>query len=62
MKPVFDFSVAHKPAVLATMHRKDRVIVPLLEHALGLEIRVPRDFDTNRFDTFTREVERTGSQ
>lgn len=57
-----DYSVAHKPAVLATMHRNERVIGPLLESAMDLKLRVPSDFDTDRFGSFTREIERAGSQ
>ena len=49
-------------AVLATMHGKERVIAPILEHALGLRIRVTMDIDTDRFGTFSRDVARTGSQ
>ena len=49
-------------AVLATMHAKERVIAPLLERSLGLRVRVSSGIDTDRFGTFSREVERTGSQ
>lgn len=56
------FSVAGKRAVLATMHGKERVIRPLLEGGLGLQIILPNGFDTDRFGTFSREIERTGSQ
>ena len=49
-------------AVLATMHRKEQVIVPVLKDALGLLVEVPRGIDTDRFGTFTREVPRPGSQ
>lgn len=58
----FAFSMAGKRAVLATMHGKERVIRPLLEGALGLKVVLPDRFDTDRFGTFSREVERTGSQ
>jgi hypothetical protein len=49
-------------AVLATMHGKERVIAPLLERALGLRITATTNIDTDRFGTFSRDVERTGSQ
>lgn len=49
-------------AVLATMHAKERVIAPLLERALGLRVKVSNGIDTDRFGTFSRDVERTGSQ
>jgi hypothetical protein len=56
------FSVARKRAVLATMHGKERVIRPLLEGGLGLQVVLPNGFDTDRFGTFSREIERSGSQ
>ncbi|WP_137931659.1 DUF6671 family protein [Mesorhizobium comanense] len=49
-------------AVLATMHGKERVIAPLLERALGLRVAATTNVDTDRFGTFSRDVERTGSQ
>jgi hypothetical protein len=49
-------------AVLATMHRKEQVIAPVLEDALGLRVEVLQSVDTDRFGTFTREVPRPGSQ
>jgi hypothetical protein len=48
--------------VLATMHRKEQVMAPLLEQALGIKIIVPDNFDTDRFGTFTRDIDRAGSQ
>lgn len=55
------FAVAGKRAILATMHGKQRVIRPLLEGALGLRVVLPGGFDTDRFGTFSREIERAGS-
>lgn len=52
---------ADRTAVLATMHRKETVIVPLLEQ-LGLTVTVPPQFNTDQFGTFSREIERMGSQ
>jgi hypothetical protein len=49
-------------AVLATKHQKEKVIAPILEAELGLEILVPEDFNTDIFGTFTREVKRPGNQ
>jgi len=49
-------------AVLATMHRKEQVMQPLLETGLSLDIFVPTDFDTDQFGTFTREKTRHGNQ
>lgn len=56
------FHLAGAKAVIATMHGKERVIAPLLAEALGLDCIVPSAFNTDRFGTFTREIERTGSQ
>jgi hypothetical protein len=44
------------------MHKKERVIGPIVEGALGLIVAVPTSFDTDRFGTFSREIKRTGSQ
>ena len=49
-------------AVLATMHKKERVIAPLLEKELGIKLTVPQNLNTNQFGSFTREIERSGSQ
>ncbi|NBV76970.1 hypothetical protein EBR66_02325 [bacterium] len=51
-----------RSAVLATMHGKERVIAPLLEHALGIHVILPPEFDTDVFGTFTREKARMGNQ
>lgn len=56
------FRLSGERAVIATMHGKERVIAPLLVEALGLDCVVPQAFDTDRFGTFTREIERTGTQ
>lgn len=52
----------NRVAVLATMHRKEQAIAPLLEATLGLTVAVPSGFDTDRFGTFTREVKRPADQ
>ncbi len=57
-----DFDVWGKRAVLATMHGKERVLRPLLERGLGLKLHLPKGFDTDRFGTFSHEIERSGSQ
>ncbi|MBW4522002.1 MAG: hypothetical protein KME16_20165 [Scytolyngbya sp. HA4215-MV1] len=49
-------------AVLATMHRKEQVMAPLLEQALGVSVVVPDEFDTDLFGTFTRDVTRPADQ
>ena len=49
-------------AILATMHGKERAIAPRLECELGLKVRVTTGLDTAQFGTFSREIERKGSQ
>ena len=44
--------------VIATKHRKESVIAPLLEDHLGVECFIPSDFDTDALGTFTGEIER----
>lgn len=51
-----------RTGVLATMHRKEQVIAPLVEDALGIQVTVPTGLNTDEFGTFTRDVERTGDQ
>ncbi len=53
---------AGRKLVIATMHEKERVIAPLLEEHLGVEIIVPKNFNSDKFGTFTRETKRTGNQ
>jgi hypothetical protein len=48
--------------VLATMHRKELAIAPILEITLGLRVTVPPDFDSDRFGTFTRDIDRPANQ
>jgi hypothetical protein len=48
--------------VLATMHRKEQVIAPLMQQTFGLELTVPAGFNSDAFGTFTREVKRAGDQ
>lgn len=50
-----------RTAVIATMHRKESVIAPLLKQALGVQVKVP-PFDTDAFGTFTRDVARPDNQ
>ena len=52
----------HDDAVLVTMHGKERVVAPLLLRALGLRVRLTPGIDTDLFGTFSRDIERTGSQ
>jgi hypothetical protein len=52
----------NRVAILATMHQKERVIAPLLENELKLQVVVPSHFNTDDFGTFTREIKRLGTQ
>jgi hypothetical protein len=44
--------------VIATKHKKESVIAPLLEEHLGVQCFVPKDFDTDELGTFSGEIER----
>lgn len=48
--------------VIATMHKKEQVIAPLLEKHFGVKIIVPQNFNSDKFGTFTREIKRPGDQ
>ncbi|MDX5474475.1 MAG: hypothetical protein LPK00_02960 [Bacillaceae bacterium] len=52
----------NKKAVIATMHKKEQVIAPILQQELKLNIVIPNDFNTDLFGTFTNEIERAGDQ
>jgi ribosomal protein L37E len=53
---------AGRVGVLATMHGKEQVISPLLCPALGITLKVPQGFNTDRFGTFTGDIPRAGNQ
>ncbi len=53
---------AGRTAILATKHRKEQAIAPLVERQLGTSVIVPPNFDSDRFGTFTRDVARQGTQ
>ncbi|MCD8501343.1 MAG: hypothetical protein LRY71_06215 [Bacillaceae bacterium] len=44
------------------MHHKEKVIEPIIRENLGIKLVVPDGFNTDRFGTFTRDVERMGDQ
>jgi len=48
--------------ILATMHKKEEVISPILEKELGIKVIVPEGFNSDQFGTFTRDIERMGNQ
>ncbi|WP_421762185.1 DUF6671 family protein [Devosia sp.] len=62
MSPDWSSYFNGKSAVLATMHGKEAAIAPTLAKALGLDVMVPADLDTDQFGSFSREVPRKGSQ
>lgn len=53
---------ANRVVVLASMHRKEQVMAPLLETHLGVELRVLDSLDTDQFGTFSRDRARPGNQ
>ena len=48
-------------AAIATMHRKERVIGPILANGLHVHVAVAPDIDTDTLGTFTGETVRRGS-
>jgi hypothetical protein len=44
--------------IIATKHKKELVIAPILEKELGVRCFVDEDFDTDAFGTFSGEIER----
>ena len=53
------YDLRGRKVVIATMHKKEQVIAPMLERELGLEPISLTDFDTDKFGTFSGEIERT---
>ncbi|QSJ14199.1 hypothetical protein JYQ62_19905 [Nostoc sp. UHCC 0702] len=53
---------SNRVAVLGTMHQKERAIAPILENGLGIKVKVPDNFNTDIFGTFTREIKRPQTQ
>lgn len=51
-----------RTGVLATMHQKEQVMAPILEHHLGVRVIVPPSLNTDQFGTFTRDIKRPGDQ
>ncbi|BAZ37328.1 hypothetical protein NIES4101_32490 [Calothrix sp. NIES-4101] len=52
----------NRQAILATMHKKEQVIAPIFKEELGMEVIIPADFNTDIFGTFSREIQRVGTQ
>jgi hypothetical protein len=53
---------ADRLVVIATMHRKELAIAPILQTSLGVTVTVPLNFDSDLFGTFTRDIERPANQ
>ncbi|MCE2995873.1 MAG: DUF6671 family protein [Cyclobacteriaceae bacterium] len=49
----------NRKLLIATKHKKERVMAPILERELGVICFVDENFDTDELGTFTGEVERT---
>lgn len=52
----------NRKAALGTKHNKELVIAPILKKALGLNVVIPNNFDSDKFGTFTADVDRNFSQ
>jgi hypothetical protein len=48
----------NQKAIIATKHKKEQIIQPLIEKNLGVNCFVPTDYDTDLLGTFTGEIER----
>ncbi|WP_258040760.1 DUF6671 family protein [Pseudanabaena sp. BC1403] len=48
--------------VIATMHRKELAIAPIVQTSLGVRVTVPQDFNSDLFGTFTRDIDRPANQ
>lgn len=48
----------NRAIVIATMHKKESVIAPLLEDSFNLKCIVPSEFDSDSLGTFSGEIER----
>lgn len=47
-----------KEATLATMHGKEQAIAPWFKSELGIDLNVAENLDTDRFGTFSGEIDR----
>jgi hypothetical protein len=52
----------NRVVVVATMHQKEKVIAPILEQNLEVKVIIPKNFNTDNFGTFTREIKRPDTQ
>ncbi len=49
----------NRKLVIATMHQKENVIKPILEKELNVHCFLLKNFNTDKFGTFTKEIKRT---
>lgn len=49
-------------AALGTKHSKELVIGPTLKELLGLNVKIPNNFDSDKFGTFTGDKKRQNTQ
>lgn len=54
--------LAHRKVLLVSRHQKETAIAPPLQAALGIDLLVTHDVDTDAFGTFSGERERPDSQ
>ncbi|PAX60196.1 DUF6671 family protein [Brunnivagina elsteri] len=57
-----DSLFTNRNAILATMHKKEQVIAPILEQELGIKLIIRADLNTDSFGTFSRDIKRAGTQ
>ena len=48
----------NRKLIIATKHKKEKIIAPLFEEAFGVKCFTPENFDTDLLGTFTGEIER----
>ena len=58
VSPILHHMSETRTLLIATMHGKETVIGPILEKEFGWACMAPEGFDTDRFGTFSGEVER----
>lgn len=49
---------AGRNLVIATKHKKEKVIAPILEKELDVKCEIPKNFDSDIFGTFSGEIDR----
>lgn len=61
-KEIIDSFFIGREGLLATMHKKEEAMAPILEEELKISIIIPNGFSSDKFGTFTGEIERMGDQ